>query len=115
MVDNLQVDAVFAALADPTRREILLRLRRQPATVGDVAAPFTMSLNAVSKHIKVLERARLVRRVRRGREHMLSADPTQLTPAVGWLTNFQDFWEDRLDHLERAIEHLNTPTARSTE
>lgn len=68
------IDAVFAAIADPTRRAILDRLARGPLRVTDVAAPFAMSLNAVSKHVKVLERAKLVRRTRRGRVHTLALD-----------------------------------------
>ncbi len=103
------IDSVFSALGDPTRRAILLRLRRTPATVTDVAAPFAMSLNAVSKHVKVLERAGLVRRQRRGREHLLSADPAPLKRAAKWLIDYQEFWDERLDRMERVIQQFNNP------
>jgi DNA-binding transcriptional ArsR family regulator len=95
-----QLDSVLAAIADPTRRAILDRLARGPARVSDVATPFSMSLNAVSKHIKVLEHARLVRRTRSGREHTLELDPAPLRQVVSWAASFERFWSDRLDRLE---------------
>ncbi len=93
-------DRVYAALADPTRRHILARLRRAPARVTEVAVPFPMSLNAVSKHVRVLERAGLVRRHVRGRDHYLSLNAQPLRPAWEWLGRYQYFWEARLDALE---------------
>ena len=78
-----QSNAVWMALSDPTRRAIVERLSRGPTRVTDVAAPFDMSLNAVSKHIKVLEAARLVRRKREGREHTLELDLAPLRDALG--------------------------------
>jgi DNA-binding transcriptional ArsR family regulator len=94
---------VFAALGDPTRRAILRRLRTAPATVTEVAAPFDVSLNAVSKHLKVLERAGLITRERAGREHRLSLDARPLADAARWLVDYQAFWEKRLDRLERLL------------
>jgi DNA-binding transcriptional ArsR family regulator len=91
---------VLAAVADPTRRAILGRLARRPARVTDVAAPFPISLNAVSKHIKVLESAGLVRRVRRGREHTLELDARPLRDVARWVHRFERFWSERLDRLE---------------
>jgi DNA-binding transcriptional ArsR family regulator len=95
------------ALADPTRRAILERLRRGEARVTDLAQPFRMSLNSVSKHIRVLERAKLVRRRRSGREHLLSFNRTPLDEAAAWIEKQRAFWNARLDALER---ELSKPT-----
>jgi len=94
------VDLTFAALADPTRRAIVERLARGPTRVTDVAAPFAMSLNAVSKHVKVLERAGLLRRIRKGREHHLVLEAAPLREVVRWTSRYERFWNDRLDELE---------------
>jgi len=93
--------AVWTALADPTRRAIIERLTRGPTRVTDVAAPFDMSLNAVSKHIKVLEAARLVRRTRQGREHTIELDPAPLREVTRWASELEQFWSARLDRIER--------------
>lgn len=97
------LDETMLALADPTRRAILKRLARGEARVTDVAAPFDMTLNAVSKHIRVLERARLVKRRREGREHFLSFNPKPLDEAALWIERQKNFWNTRLDALERAL------------
>jgi len=94
------LDQTYAALADPTRRAILTHLLQQEARVTELAEPFTMSLNAVSKHLQVLERAGLIRREVRGREHYLSADAEPLQYAADWLNTYRQFWEQRLDRLE---------------
>ena len=94
------VESVFAAISDPTRRAILDRLAHGPTRVTDVAAPFAMSLNAVSKHVKVLERAGLVRRARQGREHVLELDPEPLRAVAEWSSSLERYWNDRLDRLE---------------
>jgi DNA-binding transcriptional ArsR family regulator len=94
------LDDVLAALSDPTRRAILDRLTRGPARVTDVAEPFEMSLAAVSKHVRTLERAGLVRRVRRGREHTLTLDARPLRRVVRWTSRYERFWNQRLDRLE---------------
>ena len=100
------LDNTMLALADPTRRAILRRLGAGEARVTDLAAPFQMSLNAVSKHIRVLERAALVRRRRSGREHVLSLNPTALDEAAAWIAEQRALWNARLDALERALaEH----------
>ena len=91
---------VLSAVSDPTRRAILARLSRGPARVTDVALPFDMSLNAVSKHLKVLEGAGLVRRVRRGREHTLELDAAPLREVARWAHRYAPFWSERLDRLE---------------
>src|SRR6266446_6565161 len=94
------LDHVLVALSDPTRRAILDRLARGPARVTDVAAPFEMSLAAVSKHVRTLERAGLVRRVRRGREHSLTLNAGPLRQVVRWTSRYERFWTERLDRLE---------------
>ena len=100
-MQQTQREAVWTALSDPTRRAILERLTRGPTRVTDVAAPFDMSLNAVSKHIKVLEEARLVRRTRRGREHTIELDPRPLRAVTGWASDVERFWTEGLDRIER--------------
>ena len=97
-VDTLT--AVFKALADPTRRAMLRSLAGGEQTVGDLAAPFSMSLAAASKHIRVLERAGLVRRTVRGRTHNCRLDADRLAEAQQWLTFYQRFWSDRFDALD---------------
>jgi DNA-binding transcriptional ArsR family regulator len=104
MSQATQSEAVWTALSDPTRRAILERLTRGPTRVTDVAAPFEMSLNAVSKHIKVLEAAHLVRRTREGREHMLELDPKPLREVARWASNMDRFWSERLDRIEQFFE-----------
>ncbi|MCE3250810.1 MAG: HTH-type transcriptional regulator [Geminicoccaceae bacterium] len=98
-----QLDQTLAALADPTRRAILRRLSQGEARVTEVARPFAMSLNSVSKHIRMLERARLVRRRRAGREHLLSFNPEPLDEAAAWIEAQRAFWSARLDALEREL------------
>jgi DNA-binding transcriptional ArsR family regulator len=95
---------VYAALADPTRRAILVRLTTQEARVTELAEPFSMSLNAVSKHVRVLEEAGLVRREVRGREHYLSLDAAPLQEATEWLETYRQFWTERLDRLETLLQ-----------
>jgi len=94
------VDATYLAIADPTRRAILDRLMQSPARVTDVAAPFAMSLAAVSKHVKVLERAGLVRRARNGRERTLELEAAPLREVARWTARYQQFWTQRLDRIE---------------
>ena len=94
------LDLAFAALSDPTRREIVHRLAKGAARVTDLAQPFDMSLNAVSKHVKVLERAGLVRRMRDGREHHIALDPAPIRRIAGWASDYERFWSGRLDKLE---------------
>jgi DNA-binding transcriptional ArsR family regulator len=98
------LDLVIAAIADPTRRAIIDQLARGPARVTDVAAPFSMSLNAVSKHVKVLERARLVRRSRQGRDHTLALEARPLRDVVRWASRYERFWNDRIHRLETFLQ-----------
>jgi DNA-binding transcriptional ArsR family regulator len=93
----------LAALADPTRRAILQRLIRGQARVTALAEPFDISLNAVSKHIRILERARLVHRRRQGREHVLTFNPAPLDQAAAWIDSQRAIWSARLDALDALL------------
>ena len=100
---SAELDRVFSALADPTRRAILSALSRRSATINEIARPFPVSLNAISKHVMVLERAGLVRREIKGREHHCWIEPRPLRHANTWLEHYRQFWEQRLDALERYV------------
>ncbi|MFY9614681.1 MAG: metalloregulator ArsR/SmtB family transcription factor [Candidatus Dormiibacterota bacterium] len=95
-----ELDDIYAAISHPARRQVLERLKPGDATVTELAGQFTMSLAAVSKHIRVLEAAGLVRRTVQGREHHLSLEPSPLITAAGWLETYRSFWDERLDVLE---------------
>ncbi len=101
-----QLDTVFAALADPTRRAILARLCDGSATVGELAEPFEMSQPAVSKHLKVLERAGLIDRAVRAQTRPATLNAAKLQEAVGWLEQFRDLWNQRLDRMDRLLQDL---------
>ncbi|HYW11309.1 MAG TPA: metalloregulator ArsR/SmtB family transcription factor [Longimicrobium sp.] len=98
-----ELDQTLIALADPTRRAILRRLSQGEARVTELAQPFAMSLNAVSKHIRMLERARLVHRRRAGREHLLSFNPQPLDEAAAWIETQRTAWTARLDALDELL------------
>ncbi|XXX76535.1 metalloregulator ArsR/SmtB family transcription factor [Sorangium sp. So ce134] len=98
------MDDTMLALADPRRRAILQRLTRGEARVTDLAAPFAISLSSVSKHIRILERARLVKRLRAGREHFLSYNPRPFDEAAAWIEAQRAHWKATFDRLERALE-----------
>jgi DNA-binding transcriptional ArsR family regulator len=99
-----QLDDTLIALADPTRRKLLARIAQGEARVTDLAAPLPMSLNAVSKHIKMLERAKLVRRRIRGRDHFLSLDPRPLDRAVRWMAMQRAQWTQSLMRLDEILK-----------
>jgi len=99
-----KIDETLMALADPTRRAILRRLSNGEARVTELARPFNISLNAVSKHIRMLERAHLVRRRIDGREHFLAFNPNPVDDAVKWLETQRAFWAGRLDALEELLK-----------
>jgi DNA-binding transcriptional ArsR family regulator len=109
------LDAVFAALADPTRRAILSRLAAGEASVNEIAAPFEMSQPAVSKHLKVLERAGLIERDvdKQRRPARLKAEP--MAAAVSWLEEFKQFWSSSFDQLDGLLEELKKADTRGTE
>ncbi len=97
------LSAVFRALGDPTRRAMLRRLARGERSVGELAKPFRMSLAAASKHVKVLERAGLVRRTVRGRKHHCRLEAARLAKAQKWIAFYQRFWNERLDALDSLL------------
>ena len=109
---STELDAVFAALADPTRRAILSRLAAGEASVNELAAPFEMSQPAVSKHLKVLERAGLIERDidRQRRPARLKAEP--MAAAVRWLDEFKQFWSSSFDQLDGLLEELKNSGAK---
>lgn len=112
-----QLDAVFHALGDATRRHILDDLADGERTVGQLAEPFAISLAAASKHIKALEKAGLIRREVRGRTHVCRLDPGPLATAHEWLGVYERFWTGRLDALERLLreETARTPPKGDTQ
>ena len=99
-----RLDAVFGSLADPTRRDILKRVSRKELSVSDIAKPYDLTLQAISKHLRVLERARLVRKRRRGRELFVTLSPAALKDAGAYLEKYRRFWEERLDRLEEFLK-----------
>lgn len=98
------MDAVLGAVADSTRRAILARLATGEARVTEVASEFPISLNSVSKHVRMLERAGLVRREIRGRDHFLSLDAAPLSEAADWIDYYREFWEHQLAALEEFVK-----------
>src|SRR6266436_1498550 len=100
------LDHVFAALAHPVRRRILRRIASQEQTITELAAPFDMSLEAVSKHVQVLERARLLRRTRSGRVHRCKLGPAPLRDAAKVLAELAGLWNRRLDALDQLLGEL---------
>jgi DNA-binding transcriptional ArsR family regulator len=98
-----RLDDTLGALSDGTRRAILARLAQSDARVTDLAVAFPISLNSTSKHIRALERAGLVRRTVRGREHVLSLDAAPLAEAAAWIEHYRRFWEERLEALDDFI------------
>lgn len=108
-----ELDAVFRALADPTRRAMLRSLSGRPRTVGELAEPFEISLAAASKHIKSLERAGLVQREVQGRTHVCRLDARPLHGGMEWMRHYERFWNGRLDALDallRAEDRERAPT-----
>jgi DNA-binding transcriptional ArsR family regulator len=101
-----RLDATFAALADPTRRAILARLALGEASVLELAEPFDMSQPAISKHLKVLERAGLISRGRDAQRRPCRLEAKPLAEANGWLENYRQFWEERFQRLDAVLEEL---------
>jgi DNA-binding transcriptional ArsR family regulator len=108
-----QLSMTFAAVADPTRRAILARLAKGEATVGELAAPFSISLPAVSRHLRVLQRARLIERRVDAQWRMCRINAEPLGEAADWIEQYRRFWENRLDRLAKHLErHPPTPKRR---
>jgi len=110
MTTQCNLDQTLMALADPTRRAILERLSKGESRVTELAQPFAMSLNAVSKHIRILERAKLVRRRCVGREHFLSLNREPLDEAAAWIEAQRAIWTARLDALASLLQAEGTRT-----
>jgi len=102
------LDLVFAALADSTRRAIVERLAEGDATVSQLAEPFSMTQQAVSKHLKVLERARLISRTRSAQSRPCTLNAEHLADAVGWIERHREIWADRHDRLEQHLANLRS-------
>jgi DNA-binding transcriptional ArsR family regulator len=107
------LDRTFAALADPTRRSILTSLAEGERCVTDLAKPHQMSLPAVSKHLRVLEKAGLIRRHRDGRVHRLKLDAAPMQGAQQWIEEYRQFWEESLDRLEEYLKELQSQENKS--
>ena len=101
-----QLDLVFGALSDPTRRKLLRRLARGDAYVTELAEPHELSLPAISKHLKVLERAGLITRTRRAQWRPCRLEPEPLKEASDWLQEYRRCWEERLDRLDEYLQEL---------
>lgn len=108
-----RLDATFAALSDPTRRAILARLVQGEVSVTELAAPFAMSQPAISKHLKVLERAGLVSRARDAQRRPVKVDARPLVEAAGWLDNYRRTLERRFERLDALLEELQRPAAKA--
>jgi DNA-binding transcriptional ArsR family regulator len=104
-MSSATIEHTFAALADPTRVDIVLRLSRGVATVGDLAEPFDMSLRAVLKHVQVLEAAGLVRTAKQGRVRLCELVPAPIDDASRWMEQVRRRWDRRLDRIEKYLEN----------
>jgi len=111
--NSLQLDTIFRALGDATRRGMLARLSLGERSIGELAEPFAMSLAGASKHVKVLEEAGLVRREVRGRTHFCRLEPGPLASADHWLRHYERFWTGRLDALEQLLRDDDVRKAKS--
>lgn len=108
MTEQDLLSQTFAALADPTRRAILARLAEGEATVNQLAEPFDMSLQAVSKHLKVLEAAGLISRGREAQYRPCRLEPAPLASAIDWVERHKAIWEDRFDQLEQHLKNIQS-------
>jgi DNA-binding transcriptional ArsR family regulator len=111
--DSLQLNSVFQALGDATRRRMLRELSSGERTVGELAEPFAITLAGASKHIKVLENAGLIRREVRGRTHVCRLEPGPLASADEWLRDYERFWTGRLDALDQLLRDDDARKAQS--
>ena len=109
MMPNDPLDATFTALADPTRRAIIARLAAGEASVTEIARPFAMSQPAISKHLKVLERAGLIARRRDAQRRPCRLVATPLAQASGWLENYRQCWEESFQRLDALLDELKAP------
>jgi DNA-binding transcriptional ArsR family regulator len=110
-----QLDAVFGALADPTRRAILARLAEGDAKVGDLSAPFAVSQPAISRHLKVLERAGLISRHRMATARLSHLEAEPLREATEWLARYRAYWEESFERLDALLDTLTDPARSPSE
>lgn len=101
---TLQLDSIFGSLADSTRRDILRRVTQAELTVNEIAAPYDMSLAAISKHVKILEKARLIIKRRQGTKQVIYAHPETMTQTMEYLRDYETLWNDRHDVLEELLK-----------
>ncbi len=103
---TLDLDLIFGSLSHPIRRDILKRAAKKELSVGDTAKPYKMSLAAISKHLKVLEKAKLIIKQRRGKEQVIQLSPAAVKDAMGYLKHYEEIWNQRLDSLEQYLSSL---------
>jgi len=101
---SLNLDSIFGSLADPTRRDILKRVAQEELSVNEIARPYKLSLAAVSKHLRVLEKAKLIIKRRNGKQQCVQASPAAFQNASEYLQNYEALWNERFDALERLLE-----------
>jgi DNA-binding transcriptional ArsR family regulator len=102
------LSTTFSALSNPTRRSVVDRLTRGPATVNELAEPFSMSQQAISKHLAYLERARLIKKRREGRQHFCSLNPGAIREVAIWAESYRRFWEESYERLDALLEEMKT-------
>ena len=101
---SMQLDTVFGSLADPTRRDILSRLQLGELNVGEIASVYDVSLAAISKHLKILEQASLIRKRRQGKERIVSLEPAAMRQAADYLKQYERLWNERFDRLDEFLK-----------
>lgn len=102
----LSLDAIFRSLADPTRRDILRRVSKKEMSIGDIAKPYKMSLAAISKHLKILESAKLILKRRQGKEQIVQLSPIAFKEAATYIAQYEKMWNDRFDRLEKYLQTM---------
>lgn len=100
----LSLDSIFGSLADPTRRDILQRLQLGELNVSEIAEPYDMSLPAISKHLKILEQARLICKRRKGKERIVELEPVAMEQAAEYFRQYEQLWHERLDRLDQFLK-----------
>jgi DNA-binding transcriptional ArsR family regulator len=100
----LSLDTIFGSLADPIRRDILKRVTSQELNISEVASPYPVSLAAISKHLKILERAQLITKRKQGKEHFVTISPAALMQADDYLEQYASLWSDRFDRLDTLLK-----------
>jgi DNA-binding transcriptional ArsR family regulator len=103
---TLSLDSIFSSLADPTRRDILRRLINQELTISEIAKPYDLTFAAVSKHLKVLEKAQLIIKRRRGKEQMVQVSPLALKDAADYLEKYRQLWGERFQSLDKLLKEI---------